>query len=483
MKKICMFIALMVSYTMVSAQTNPSGYVDLGLPSGTLWKSAKEQGVFSYNTAVRRFGNSLPTDKQMQELISKCRWNWTGKGYKVTGPNGNSIFLSAAGSPVNGKTLGIGDWGYYWTSTEDNEKTAWLLQFDIGSVRMTEGYSKSTTESVILVYTKKSSGEMPIGYVDLGLPSGTLWSKANEKGKLTFDDALQKYELRVPSKGQWKELIDNCTWTWEGNGYTIKGTNGNSLFLPAPEKNRNGNHASYWSSSTFTVNYSYCLSINSDEVHIYDGYPSWEKYVRLVCDSRELELKRQKEARHEDSLRLEKKRIEDSILNEKKRIEDSISNEKRREKEEHRALQKRQDEEQLKAICGEWVGEGEYAIIRIEIDSNSLKVYDNNGIIYDGEAQLSVKNGHVSFFNKDRHRYTSNGKNSPSRRKYTRIRYNGNYYNFTIAFSDLRYYSDCSCFVVDCSTSLDIMNCGGGKPINKGERLYLKKVEPKKKKR
>jgi len=46
-------------------------------------------------------GWRLPTKKEFKELIQKCEWEWTSKnsrnGYKVTGPNGNSIFLPAAG--------------------------------------------------------------------------------------------------------------------------------------------------------------------------------------------------------------------------------------------------------------------------------------------------------------------------------------------------------------------------------------------------
>ncbi len=42
---------------------------------------------------------------------------------------------------------------------------------------------------------------------------------------------------RIPTDDEWKELIDNCTWTWTThngvNGYEVKGSNGNSIFLPA----------------------------------------------------------------------------------------------------------------------------------------------------------------------------------------------------------------------------------------------------------
>ena len=42
---------------------------------------------------------------------------------------------------------------------------------------------------------------------------------------------------RMPTMIELQELIDHCTWTWttqDGkNGYEVKGTNGNSIFLPA----------------------------------------------------------------------------------------------------------------------------------------------------------------------------------------------------------------------------------------------------------
>ena len=66
---------------------------------------------------------------------------------------------------------------------------------------------------------------------------------------------------RMPTAGEIKELIDNCTWTWttqDGkNGYEVKGTNGNSIFLPAAgysqgtglvDPRREG---IYWSSSLY----------------------------------------------------------------------------------------------------------------------------------------------------------------------------------------------------------------------------------------
>ena len=37
---------------------------------------------------------------------------------------------------------------------------------------------------------------------------------------------------RTPTSTEIKELVDKCEWTNERNGYTIKGPNGNSIFIP-----------------------------------------------------------------------------------------------------------------------------------------------------------------------------------------------------------------------------------------------------------
>ncbi len=119
-------------------------------------------------------------------------------------------------------------------------------------------------------------------YVDLGLPSGLKWATCNvgantpeEMGgfyawgetetKELYDWSTYKFgtennfsrynsvdgktvlELeddaananwggswRMPTIAEFQEIIDNCTWTYntENGGYTVTGTNGNSIFLP-----------------------------------------------------------------------------------------------------------------------------------------------------------------------------------------------------------------------------------------------------------
>lgn len=57
----------------------------------------------------------MPSTDEVKELIEKCEWEFSGSGYKVTGPNGNSIFLPAAGYRFGDKWYGNGNAGYYAT--------------------------------------------------------------------------------------------------------------------------------------------------------------------------------------------------------------------------------------------------------------------------------------------------------------------------------------------------------------------------------
>ena len=117
------------------SKTIPEGYVDLGLPSGTLWKAANESnedGFFTYDEAVSQFGSQLPTKEQWEELVEYCDWTWRDSqgDFKVTGPSGRFIFLPAAGRYFGeGTVIRVGLSGHYWSSTPDGSLDAWFLCF------------------------------------------------------------------------------------------------------------------------------------------------------------------------------------------------------------------------------------------------------------------------------------------------------------------------------------------------------------------
>lgn len=98
-----------------------------------------------YDAARAQWGDTwrLPTEAEMNELENRCKTQWTTynghKGRLVTGPNGKSIFLPAAGWHNGLMLYSEGDFGYYWSSTPDKSNTHGIyslshsLNFDRGS--------------------------------------------------------------------------------------------------------------------------------------------------------------------------------------------------------------------------------------------------------------------------------------------------------------------------------------------------------------
>jgi hypothetical protein len=151
-----------VWYSMSTTDTQKGHeWVDLGLPSGLKWatcnvgastpgdygdyfawgetstkseyresnsassgKSWGDIGGDSNRDAARaNWGGSwrMPTKAEFQELVDNCTWTWTTqnghKGYRVTGKNGQSIFLPAAGYRDGGTLHYDGEYANYWSST------------------------------------------------------------------------------------------------------------------------------------------------------------------------------------------------------------------------------------------------------------------------------------------------------------------------------------------------------------------------------
>ena len=177
------------AYTLTNGEklnTIPEYAVDLGLPSGTLWAdrnvgadAPEEYGDYfawgevtpklEYNWSTYKWCNGsettmtkyctnseyglvdgktvldleddvayvnmgtawrMPTYAEQKELYSKCTWTWTTQngvyGSKVTGPNGNSIFLPAAGIRGDGYSGTIVVRGDYWSGS--------LYEYEWGSL-------------------------------------------------------------------------------------------------------------------------------------------------------------------------------------------------------------------------------------------------------------------------------------------------------------------------------------------------------------
>ena len=187
-------------------------------------------------------------------------------------------------------------------------------------------------------------------YVDLGLPSGLLWATCNigasspeeygdyfawgettgyNSGKTEFswtsyslcdgsewtmnkyctsadygivdnktflelvDDAANANwggDWRMPTIEDWRELQNNCTWTWISmnnvDGYKVTASNGNYIFLPAAGYRYDygldtaGSNGYYWSSSLNT-GYSYY----AQSLYFNSGYVNASYYDRYLGQS------------------------------------------------------------------------------------------------------------------------------------------------------------------------------------------------------
>lgn len=117
-----------------SSATESVKTVDLGL--SVLWGdrnlgagSVEDIGDYYAPGDIDASEWRLPSKEEMEELKNECTWEWTGNGYNVTGPSGNSIFLPLTGQRYQSQVYFI-DKGYYWSSTPCGGERTYIIKFD-----------------------------------------------------------------------------------------------------------------------------------------------------------------------------------------------------------------------------------------------------------------------------------------------------------------------------------------------------------------
>ena len=181
MKKILTFLFISAFIFNINAQNQIKGheYVDLGLSvkwatcnvganqpyeygDFYLWGkiSTETDNTYTYGEydigGNRRFDVArakwtgswrMPTRREILELVTNCKWQWTSingvKGCKVIGPNGNSIFLPAAGDSDAMSRRNIGKYGTYWSSTPDGNVRAYVLYISPEKVDIKQSYREN----------------------------------------------------------------------------------------------------------------------------------------------------------------------------------------------------------------------------------------------------------------------------------------------------------------------------------------------------
>lgn len=143
----------------------------------------------------------MPTEEDWYELQTLCTWNWEQlngvNGCRVTGPNGNSIFLPAAGRFRNEEVQRSGERGYYWNTslgTYYGSSEAGCFTFTQYSVKMDDNTSQARYEGLPV---RPVSGEAK--YISIG---ESVSSVLLQKGA---DEAL----IQILSNQAWSaELLD-----------------------------------------------------------------------------------------------------------------------------------------------------------------------------------------------------------------------------------------------------------------------------------
>ena len=311
----------------------------------------KEVKDFSGNkandVAAAKWGNGwrMPTKVEFDELLFYCHWNYVQKdgrwGAEITSTfNNKSIFLPVTGYKDGAKLFDASGNGMYWTSTphEDQRNNgAHMYQFGgaLGEVSVGERSSGFAIRAVLdndaMINTPSQGETNGHPWVDLGLPSGTKWAtcnigaatsehhgeyfawaeitpitdktspKNNTSGKWMSGIAGgAKYDAaaalwgegwEMPTKRDFQELLENCTFEWTSLG-RIKGCkiiskiNGNYIFMPAA--GRIFKNHSYDFPDKLNGPTSYWASTPSKDPHniVADGFLIYEKLIDVTVPDR-----------------------------------------------------------------------------------------------------------------------------------------------------------------------------------------------------
>ncbi len=232
-------------------------YVDLGLPSGTLWATTNigttlpdgfgqyfawgatnekegfkwykmttntlmEKGVVDdksrinpiYDVATVQWGEDwrMPSPDELNELWNVCKKEWQRvngvNGVVFVGPNGRSIFMPAAGY----KSTNIGTTGYYWSSETYGYNTAYtdsrILRFslDYYGVELSGGMSSQGVGDAC-----------PVRPVRKIIPNTVTFSIAEDEIEMATTDAPRKLTYScVPA-----DVLSRLDVKWSSSDETV----------------------------------------------------------------------------------------------------------------------------------------------------------------------------------------------------------------------------------------------------------------------
>lgn len=204
-------------------ETELGGRFGFGDPTGTLtttilknyasadiYKSDLDVASRSYDGKL-----TLPTAEQFKELFSKCTKEWTTvdgvAGCKLTGPNGNSIFLPAAGSRTVNDITGAGIEGLYATGSILSAGSKFAVAYNFSA--STNGRINAPLYQALSVRAVSTAINVPFDKTKLY----NTWEIDYKDGEsIRFDGPVHFYG----TDDSWrsitnKEPILGNSWAWE----------------------------------------------------------------------------------------------------------------------------------------------------------------------------------------------------------------------------------------------------------------------------
>ena len=180
---------------------------------------------------------TMPTIDEFEELFSECKKEWVEQdgvaGYKLTGPNGNSIFLPAAGSRTQTTISGEGVNGCYLSGSinASDSKFAMAYGFDQNSCRRTTTpvYQALAIRPVSVAKNVKFDKSLLIGKtweIDLR-PDGSHYKFDGPVYYYGTDDSWATVTNNQPVVGNswcWAPSFADNAWVVGGDAKNCQGT-------------------------------------------------------------------------------------------------------------------------------------------------------------------------------------------------------------------------------------------------------------------
>ena len=163
----------------------------------------------------------LPSEAEARELLDRCQWVEETQqgvtGYRVTGPNGRSIFLPMAGMRIGGERFMQGQRGYYWTGTRQWRSTGavslWVGIGNKGQISNDYRYQGCSVRPVFGTDSTTFTYDSPLDTVDRRVDMGVLSDSGKPlywaSGNLIFRRYARSYIAHEPGFSPEHRIVED----------------------------------------------------------------------------------------------------------------------------------------------------------------------------------------------------------------------------------------------------------------------------------